>query len=144
MSKTKSGMFSVWKIIGLVIAIGALAYRLICNAVYIDDITKQWGGLIFLFFAVYAVNLMTILTTFTRGKLTLILSIVMISVSMCIVCFDGLMFIGSIVSLADRTMSEQGLFPLAFVINTIAAFFDFIGFFSIRKKDRKKLAQTTS
>ena len=76
MSKTKSGMFSVWKIIGLVIAIGALAYRLICNAVYIDDITKQWGGLIFLFFAVYAVNLMTILTTFTDSFLSSVMKAV--------------------------------------------------------------------
>ena len=144
MSKTKSGMFSIWKIIGLVVALGALAYRIGCNVVYFDTLTDYWANMIGIFYIAYLVNLATIFTTFTRGKLTLILSIVMIVTSSCIVFFDGLLYVGSIVSLSDATMSEQGMFPLSYCLTTVAALLDFIGFFSIRKKDRKKLAQQAS
>ena len=140
MSNTKPGMFSVWKILGLVIALGALGYRIFCTVSYFDTISDYWGGLITVFFAVYLIYLLPVYTNFTRGWLTMILALVTIVISACLLFFDGLSWVGNMVSLDDRPMTELGYIPIAHLINIIAGTFDLIGFFSIRKKDRKKIA----
>ena len=140
MSSNKPGMFSIWKISRLVIALGALGYRIFCNIYYFDSITDFWGGMITIFFVVYLMFLLPVYTTFTRGWLTMILALVTIVISTCILFFDGLSWVGNIVSLDDRPLSELGYYPIAHLLNIIAGTFELIGFFSIRKHDRKKAA----
>ena len=138
MSNTKPGMFDKWKIIGLAIAVAVLVYRVITAAVYFDDINEYWAGLAFLFWGAFITSFATIATTFTRGKVTLIMSIVMMSLSFFLLFMDLLFFLGSIVSLSSQSMSEQGLFPLVHLFNGFASICHFISFFAIRKRDRKR------
>ena len=138
MNNNKPGLFSVWKIIGLVITLGALGYRIICPAMYFDSIEMEWGGLIAVFWSMYLINLVAIFLTFTRGRLTLILSIVTASLSALLLCFDGIFLVAKLFDPSGRTMTEMGYFPLANFMILMAGVFCFIGFFSIRKRDAKR------
>ena len=140
MSKTKHKMFSIWKIIGLVIALISLGYRLICTASYIDSITDWWGGMILLFFVVFLISLITIATSFTRGPLTLILSAGMIILSMLLIGVDIFALLGFAASLDNASLAERGFLPLAHILNIVASFMNLIGFISLDRKEKKKAA----
>ena len=134
MSNNKPGMFSVWKIIGLVIALGALAYKLVFTVYYWDSIVMWWAGTIAMFFILFATSFATAFTTFTRGIATLILAGTMIAISLTFLVVDGLCVLGFAASLNNSTLTECGIFPLVNVLNSIAGGLDLIGFFSLKKK----------
>ena len=137
MNQTKPGMFSVWKLIALVISIGALLYKLACTISNFGSIKDWWGGLIVVFLIGYASSIVTITTSFTRGSVTLILSIIMLSLSICTICFEGIAFLGFAASLDDTPMIERGFLPLVNIANAIASVLNLIGFLSIRNKESR-------
>ena len=138
MGKTKHKMFSIWKIIGLIIALLSLGYRIVNTAYYIDTITEWWGHFIILFFAVFLISLITIATSFTRGPLTMFLAAGMIIASILLIGVDIFDFLGFVVSLDDTPLAERGYLPLAHILNAVASLFNLIGFLSIEKKAKKK------
>lgn len=140
MGKTKHKMFSIWKIIGLVIALLSLGYRIFNTAYYFDEITEWWSNFIIVFFVVYLISFITIATSFTRGPLTLVLAAGMIIMSMLLIGVDIFDFLGSVVSLDDTPLAERGFLPPAHILNVIASFFNLIGFLSIEKKEKKKVS----
>ncbi|MCR4687976.1 MAG: hypothetical protein K5745_00330 [Saccharofermentans sp.] len=137
MSKTKSRMFSIFKIIALVITIGAIVYRIICNVMYIDSITEYWGSLPILLWGTYLTGLISTGTAFTRGYLTMGLAIGVFVISTFLLFTDGLLFIGQVVSLDDTPFIENGFVPLYHFLLIIASIFHLIGFFTIKKKEDK-------
>lgn len=144
MTNNKPGIISIWKIIGLVIAIGALGYRVICTIMYFDSIEENWGRSFPSFWFMLLLNSVAIYMAFTRGWLTMILSIVISSLSALILCFDGIFWIARISDPSGRTMAEMGYFPLEHLLVFIACIFCFIGFFSIKKRDAKRKSASIS
>ena len=138
MNNAGHGIFSIWKLIGLFIAIGAFGYKIYYTIVYFNSISDWWGGLIILFFAMYLTNIATVLTSFTRSQLTLILALTVITISMTLICLDGLVFLGFAASLDSTPMIKRGIFPLAHILNSLAGVFDLIGYFSIRRRSVPK------
>ena len=59
MSNTKHKWFSVWKIIALVISIGALIYRIISNVINIYGISEYGHDLMVLYMSIYLVYVFT-------------------------------------------------------------------------------------
>ena len=134
MSNKKPGMINAWKIIGLVIALGALGYKLVFTAYYWDSITDWWARSIPMFFVLFATSLATAYTTFTRGTATLILSGTMIALSVTFLFVDGIMALGIIAGLNDASLTEYGIFPLVNLLNAIAGGLDLLGFFRLKKR----------
>ena len=140
MSNNKPGMFSIWKIIGLVIALGALVYKLIFTAYYWDSITDWWARMIPMFFVLFVTSLAAAYTTFTRGLPTLILSGTIMAVSLTFLVFDGILALGIIASLNNASLTEYGVFPLVNVLNAVAGGLDLIGYFSLKKRAARQLS----
>ena len=83
MDKNVPAIFSIWKVIGLFIALAALGYKVYFTVTNYDSISEWWAGLIFLFFAGFITSLITAVNSFTRGMVTLIISLVIVIISMC-------------------------------------------------------------
>ncbi|MBR6484376.1 MAG: hypothetical protein IKT14_05100 [Clostridiales bacterium] len=131
-------MFSIWKIIGFVIALGALGYKLLYTATYFDSIYEWWSGLIFIFFIIYLTDLVIVANSFTRGIITMCIAIGMAVISVGLICFDGLALLAFAASLDGTPLIERGFYPLSHLLNIVACIFDLIGFLSIRRKEKKK------
>ena len=138
MEKTKHGIFSIWKVIGFMIALFALSYKVFYTADNIDLIADWWGSLVIIPFAVYLINLATIATSFTRGPITAVLAGSMITASIILICIDGFIFLGFAAGCAYAPLYMFGFFPLANLLNIIASFFNLFGFLSISRREKKK------
>lgn len=142
MGSTKHKMFSVWKIIGLVIALGTLGYRICITAVYFDSIVMEWGSMLAVFFLLYLIDISAVTAAFTRNWATLILAGIVTVAAMFILIFDGIFFVAKLFDPSNRTMTEMGYLPLANFMDCLAGFFHIIGFLSIKKRERKARLKT--
>ena len=137
MDKNVPAIFSIWKIFGFFIALAALGYKVYFTVTNYDSISEWWTGLIFLFFAGFITSLITAVNSFTRGMVTLIISLVIVIISMCLLGIDILCLLGFAASLDDASLIERGIFPLVNLLNIVASVFDLIGFFFIKKREKK-------
>lgn len=140
MSNTKHKWFSVWKIIALVISIGALIYRIISNVINIYGISEYWHDLMVLYMSIYLVYVFTAFISFTKGKLTFIFSIIAAVLSAFMLLYDGFTAFIYMVSTHHYTYSEMGYLPLGNFMLLLASIFNFLGFISIWKRERKQVA----
>ena len=101
-----------------------------------DSISEWWAGLIFLFFAGFITSLITAVNSFTRGMVTLIISLVIVIISTCLLGIDILCLLGFAASLDDASLIDRGIFPLVNLMNIVASVFDLIGFFFIKKRKK--------
>lgn len=127
----------IWKVIGLVIAIFALGYKTVLTVYYYDSIVQEWGSFLFEYWALYLIGFLAVATFFTRGKLTLIFSGVIMSVSMLLICIDGIIWVAKQFDPSNRTMTEMGYSPLVHLLNTLAGALYLAGFFWIKRRERK-------
>ncbi|MCR5210893.1 MAG: hypothetical protein K6C99_11835 [Lachnospiraceae bacterium] len=138
MNDKKPAIFSVWKLIGLLIAFAALGYKVCYTVANYDSIAKWWAGTIFIFFAAYLTSIATAVNSFTRGMITMITSAVMIFISLIMLSLDVLCFLGFAASLEDATLTERGIFPVVNLLNILASIFDLIGFLFIRHREKNR------
>lgn len=138
MGNTKHKWFSVWKIIALVISVGALIYRIISNVTNFYEISDYWQRIMTLYFAIYLVYALTIFVSFTKGKLSFILSMVTICLSAFMLFYDALVAFIYLVSFHPYTLTEMGYLPLGSFMLLSASVFNFLGFLSIWKREKKQ------
>lgn len=138
MGKTKPGMFSVLKLIGLIIVICAFLYRIICTVMFFDSITDYWGNMMALFFTGFLIDIAVIAFFFTRGWATLISSGITAGLAMLLLLLDFIFWIAEVTTGLGRTMSEIGIFPLADFMCLTASILYIFGFLSIKKREKRK------
>lgn len=128
----------IWKVIGLAIALCALGYKIAFTVYYYDSIMQEWGSFMIEYWSLYLISFLAVATFFTRGKLTLIFSCVIMSVSMLLICIDGIVRVAKLFDPTNRSMTEMGYFPLAHLLNTLAGGLYLIGFFWIKRRENRK------
>ena len=125
----------ILKLTGLVIALAALGYRIFCAIDNYDSITMEWGKYMVVFWLLYIINLVCIATPFTRGWLTVVLSYAVVSVSMLLLCLDGIIYVAKLFDPSDRTMTEMGYYPVVHLLNCISGGFSIFGFMCEKRRD---------
>ena len=113
--------------IALVIAIGALVYKIVFAVTRFDSISAWWQQSVFIYFALYMTSIITIVSTLLRGKIALFASLAVISISIFMLLGDGLAFLGFAASLNDTPMADMGIMPLVNVLNILAGILNVIG-----------------
>lgn len=119
--------FSVLKLIGLIIAVAGLVYKVVYNITYFDSIKDWWSGLIWMYFAMYVTSAITIVSALLRRTGALVLSISIMALSFVLLLVDGILFLGFAVTLSTHSMIEVGIAPLVNILNCIASVFILIG-----------------
>lgn len=117
----------VLKIIGFVIALGALGYRIFCNIYYYDSIKMEWGRTTYMFGVLYLLSLLAIANSFTKGWPAMIIAYAVVSLSILLLGVDGLFWVAKRFDPSNRTMTEMGYLPLVHFLNCIAGVFNIIG-----------------
>ena len=119
--------FSVLKLIGLIIAVAGLVYKVVYNITYFDSIKDWWHGSIWMYFAMYVTSAITIVSALLRRTGALVLSISIMALSFVLLLVDGILFLGFAVTLSTHSMIEVGIAPLVNILNCIASVFILIG-----------------
>ena len=125
--QSNKAAFSVLKLIGLIIAVAGLVYKVVYNITYFDSIKDWWNGSIWLYFAMYVTSVITIVSALLRRTGALILSISIMALSFVLLLVDGILFLGFAVTLSTHSMIEVGIAPLVNILNCIASVFILIG-----------------
>ena len=130
--QSNKAAFSVLKLIGLIIAVAGLVYKVVYNITYFDSIKDWWHGSIWMYFAMYVTSVITIVSALLRRTGALVLSISIMALSFVLLLVDGILFLGFAVTLSTHSMIEVGIAPLVNILNCIASVFILIG--AIRSK----------
>ena len=125
--QSNKAAFSVLKLIGLIIAVAGLVYKVVYNITYFDSIKDWWSGLIWMYFAMYVTSAITIVSALLRRTGALVLSISIMALSFVLLLVDGILFLGFAVTLSTHSMIEVGIAPLVNILNCIASVFILIG-----------------
>lgn len=125
--QSNNAAFSVLKLIGLIIAVAGLVYKVVYNITYFDSIKDWWDGLIWMYFAMYVTSVITIVSALLRRTGALVLSISIMALSFVLLLADGILFLGFAVTLSTHSMIEVGIAPLVNILNCIASVFILIG-----------------
>ena len=125
--QSNKAAFSVLKLIGLIIAVAGLVYKVVYNITYFDSIKDWWDGLIWMYFAMYVTSVITIVSALLRRTGALVLSISIMALSFVLLLADGILFLGFAVTLSTHSMIEVGIAPLVNILNCIASVFILIG-----------------
>lgn len=137
-TKGKEAMNSIWKLLGLLIALGALGFKVFCTIYYYDDVMMEWGSIIYLFWGIYLVNMIALVAPFTKGILCLLISMAVTSASMLLLIGDGIFLIAKLSDGLYRSMAEMGCYPLTYLLNCIASAFNIVGYINDRKKEKSQ------
>ncbi len=130
--QSNKAAFSVLKLIGLIIAVAGLVYKVVYNITYFDSIKDWWSGLIWMYFAMYVTSAITIVSALLRRTGALVLSISIMALSFVLLLVDGILFLGFAATLSTYSMIELGIAPLVNILNCIASVFILIG--AVRSK----------
>ena len=125
--QSNKAAFSVLKLIGLIIAVAGLVYKVVYNITYFDSIKDWWDGLIWMYFAMYVTSVITIVSALLRRTGALVLSISIMALSFVLLLADGILFLGFAATLSTHSMIEVGIAPLVNILNCIASVFILIG-----------------
>ena len=125
--QSNNAAFSVLKLIGLIIAVAGLVYKVVYNITYFDSIKDWWDGLIWMYFAMYVTSVITIVSALLRRTGALVLSISIMALSFVLLLVDGILFLGFAVTLSTHSMIEVGIAPFVNILNCIASVFILIG-----------------
>lgn len=125
--QSNKAAFSVLKLIGLIIAVAGLVYKVVYNITYFDSIKDWWHGLIWMYFAMYVTSVITIVSALLRRTGALVLSISIMALSFVLLLADGILFLGFAATLSTHSMIEVGIAPLVNILNCIASVFILIG-----------------
>ena len=131
--QSNKAAFSVLKLIGLIIAVAGLVYKVVYNITYFDSIKDWWDGLIWMYFAMYVTSVITIVSALLRRTGALVLSISIMALSFVLLLVDGILFLGFAVTLSTHSMIEVGIAPLVNILNCIASVFILIGAIGSKK-----------
>ena len=123
MDNSGPGTNIIWKIIGFVTAVCALGHRIYHTIGNYDSIVLEWGRFIYVFWCIYLIAVAAVVTPFTKGKLSLILPLTVISVSLLILCLDGIIFVAKLFDPSNRSMTEMGYFPFEYVLTCLSGVF---------------------
>ena len=126
-TKDIKSLFRPGKIIGLLIGLGALIYKVISFFMNMRTILDWWGRSFGLYIALYITSTVTICFAINYDKITRISSVVMMIVSICLLFADGIVWIGFIATMNNRTMTEMGIMPMVNLLNLIANAFVLVG-----------------
>ena len=126
-TKDIKSLFRPGKIIGLLIGLGAVIYKVICFFMNMRTILDWWGRSFGLYIALYITSTVTICFAINYDKITRISSVVMMIVSICLLFADGIVWIGFIATMNNRTMTEMGIMPMVNLLNLIANAFVLVG-----------------
>ena len=130
--QSNKAAFSVLKLIGLIIAVAGLVYKVVYNITYFDSIKDWWHGSIWMYFAMYVTSVITIVSALLRRTGALVLSISIMALSFVLLLVDGILFLGFAATLSTYSMIELGIAPLVNILNCIASVFILIG--AVRSK----------
>ncbi len=130
--QSNKAAFSVLKLIGLIIAVAGLVYKVVYNITYFDSIKDWWHGSIWMYFAMYVTSAITIVSALLRRTGALVLSISIMALSFVLLLVDGILFLGFAATLSTYSMIELGIAPLVNILNCIASVFILIG--AVRSK----------
>lgn len=131
--QSNEAAFSVLKLIGLIIAVAGLVYKVVYNITYFDSIKDWWDGLIWMYFAMYVTSVITIVSALLRRAGALVLSISIMALSFVLLLVDGILFLGFAATLSTYSMIELGIAPLVNILNCIASVFILIGAIGSKK-----------
>ncbi len=131
--QSNNAAFSVLKLIGLIIAVAGLVYKVVYNITYFDSIKDWWNGSIWMYFAMYVTSVITIVSALLRRTGALVLSISIMALSFVLLLVDGILFLGFAVTLSTHSMIEVGIAPLVNILNCIASVFILIGAIGSKK-----------
>ncbi len=111
----------VFKVMGFIIALAGLIYKVYFAILYFDKISMWWNGsMIAMYFLFYITSLATMASSFFKGKVGMIISISIIFTSVSLLVVDGLAVLGFAASLDSASLIERGIVPLVNVLNMLA------------------------
>lgn len=118
---------SALKLVGLIIALLGLIFRVANNITNYDGITDWWGGMLVGYFILYFTSVLTIVSALLKRNASLVISICMLTISVLFLVFDGILFLGFAVTLNPSGMGEIGIVPLVNLLNLVASVLVLIG-----------------
>lgn len=111
----------VFKVMGFIIALAGLIYKVYFAILYFDKISMWWNGsMIAMYFLFYITSLATMASSFFKGKVGMIIAISIIFTSVSLLVVDGLAVLGFAASLDSTSLIERGIVPLVNVLNMLA------------------------
>ena len=111
----------VFKVMGFIIALAGLIYKVYFAILYFDKISMWWNGsMIAMYFLFYITSLATMASSFFKGKVGMIIAISIIFISVSLLVVDGLAVLGFAASLDSASLIERGIVPLVNVLNMLA------------------------
>ena len=111
----------VFKVMGFIIALAGLIYKVYFAILYFDKISMWWNGsMIAMYFLFYITSLATMASSFFKGKVGMIIAISIIFTSVSLLVVDGLTVLGFAASLDSASLIERGIVPLVNVLNMLA------------------------
>ena len=111
----------VFKVMGFIIALAGLIYKVYFAILYFDKISMWWNGsMIAMYFLFYITSLATMASSFFKGKVGMIIAISIIFTSVSLLVVDGLAVLGFAASLDSASLIERGIVPLVNVLNMLA------------------------
>ena len=131
MENKKKKAFSFLTLIGLLIAVGAIIYKVTYAVIWFDSITEWWNRLLMVYFMFYMTSFTAIASAFLKGKAAMITAFAVAGVSFALLFLDGVTLMGFIVSLDDTPLIERGIVPLVNLLNMAAGLL--IAFGALRK-----------
>ncbi|MBP1584084.1 MAG: hypothetical protein ILP17_00110, partial [Lachnospiraceae bacterium] len=118
---------SALKLVGLIIALLGLIFRVANNITNYDGITDWWGGMLVGYFILYFTSVLTIVSALLKRNASLVISICMLTISVLFLVFDGILFLGFAITLNSSGMGEIGIVPLVNLLNLVASVLVLIG-----------------
>ena len=129
-------MNSIWKLIGLIVALVALGIKVFLTIFFYDDVMMEWEHMLYLFWGVYLVNIVALVAPFTKGTLCLLISMAVTSAFMLFLIGDGIFLIAKLADGLYRSMAEMGCYPLTYVLNCVASAFNIVGYINDKKQEK--------
>ena len=112
-----------FRMIGLILGIGALICKIVDFAIFHDSILDWWGRMILLYIIMYSTSVLTIISAVTKDSVSKILSIIVMSLSAVLLGCDSIAWLGFAASLNSTPMHELGIMPVCNVVHAVAGVF---------------------
>ena len=108
------------KFVGLLLALGTIAYKVYIFTSYQRQILAWWGGLIVLYFLMYSTSALTVFAACAKDSTATLMSIIMAVFCALLLAGDFISWLGFMVTLNDMPMSHMGITPICNVVLLVA------------------------
>ncbi|MBO4927432.1 MAG: hypothetical protein J5379_04190 [Clostridiales bacterium] len=108
------------KILGLILGLGTIAFKVYNFVSYQRVILDWWGNLIILYFLMYATGIFTVVASCVKDSVSVVMSVILAVFSGLFLGYDFISWIGFMVSLNSTPMSHMGFTPVCHCVLLVA------------------------